>query len=75
MINTSEIESLTSENQKLRNYISLVLAELELTQRVGEIKQNFVNSSDSERIIVPILNKITKIKSEKLTLEQEMHLI
>ena len=75
MINTSEIESLKSENQKLRNYISLVLAELELTQRVGEIKQNFVNSSDSERIIVPILNKISKIKSEKLTLEQEMHLI
>ncbi len=75
MINTSEIESLKSENQKLRNYISLVFAELELTQRVGEIKQNFVNSSDSERIIVPILNKISKIKSEKLTLEQEMHLI
>ena len=73
--NMSEIESLKSENQKLRNYISLVLAELELTQRVGEIKQNFVNSSDSERIISPILNKISKIKSEKLTLEQEMHLI
>jgi hypothetical protein len=75
MINTSEIESLKSENQKLRNYISLVFAQLELTQRIGEIKQNFVNSSDSERIIVPILNKISKIKSEKLTLEQEMHLI
>ncbi|KAF6250129.1 MAG: hypothetical protein EX284_00505 [Candidatus Nitrosopumilus sp. MTA1] len=74
-MNTSEIESLKSENQKLRNYISLVFAELELTQRIGEIKQNFVNSSDSERIIVPILNKISKIKSEKLTLEQEMHLI
>ena len=73
MINTSEIKSLKSENQKLRNYISLVFAELELTQRIGEIKQNFVNSSDSERIIVPILNKISKIKSEKLTLEQEMH--
>jgi hypothetical protein len=73
MINTSEIESLKSENQKLRNYISLVFAELELKQRIGEIKQNFVNSSDSERIIVPILNKISKIKSEKLTLEQEMH--
>ena len=75
MINTSEIESLKSENQKLRNYISLVFAQLELTQRIGEIKQNFVNSSDSERIISPILNKISKIKSEKLTLEQEMHLI
>ena len=75
MINTSEIESLKSENQKLRNYILLVLAELELTQRVGEIKQNFVNSSDSERIIVPILNKISKLNSEKLTLQHKMHLI
>ena len=70
----SEIESLKSENQKLRNYISLVFAELELTQRVGDIKQNFVNSSDSERIIVPIIDKISKIKSEKLYFEKELHL-
>jgi len=65
----SEIESLKSENQKLRNYISLVLAEIELTQRVSEIKQNFVNSSDSGRIIMPIIDKISKIKSEKLYFE------
>jgi len=32
MIHMSEIESLKSENQKLRNYISLVLSEIELTQ-------------------------------------------
>jgi len=32
MINMSEIESLKSENQKLWNYISLVLAEIELTK-------------------------------------------
>jgi len=36
MTNRSEIESLKSENQKLQNYISLVLAEIELTQRVSE---------------------------------------
>lgn len=70
----SEIESLKSENQKLRNYISLVLSEIELTQRVSEIKQNFVNSSDSKRIITPILDRISKIKSEKLLLEHELHL-
>jgi len=74
MTNISEIESLKSENQKLRNYISLVLAEIELIQRVSEIKQNFVNSSDSERIITPILKRISKIKSEKLPLEEKMHL-
>jgi len=72
--NMSEIESLKSENQKLRNYISLVLAEIELTHRVSEIKQNFVNSSDSERIITPIIDKISKIKSEKLYFEKELHL-
>ncbi len=70
----SEIESLKSENQKLRNYISLVLSEIELTQRVSEIKQNFVNSPDSKRIITPILDRISKIKSEKLLLEHELHL-
>ncbi len=69
----SEIESLKSENQKLRNYISLVLSEIELTQRVSEIKQNFVNSPDSKRIITPILDKISKIKSEKLLLGQELN--
>ena len=74
MTNISEIESLKSENQKLRNYISLVLAEIELIQRVSEIKQNFVNSSDSERIITPILKRISKIKSEKLSLEEKIHL-
>ncbi len=70
----SEIESLKSENQKLSNYISLVFAEIELTQRVDEIKENFENSPDSERIILPILDRISKIKSEKLLLEQELYL-
>ncbi len=70
----SEIESMKSENQKLRNYISLILSEIELLQRVGEIKQNFKSSSDSERIITPILDRISKIKSERFTLEQELHL-
>jgi len=32
MIHMYEIKSLKSENQKLRNYISLVLSEIELNQ-------------------------------------------
>lgn len=44
----SEIEYVKSENQKLRNYISLVISEIELKERVNEIKQNFESSSDSE---------------------------
>lgn len=74
MITMSEIDSLKSENQKLRNYISLISAELELTQRIFEIKQNFSNSADSERIIMPILNRIEKIQSEKHSLSQELDL-
>jgi len=74
MTNISEIEDIKSENQKLRNYISLVYAEIELTQRVAEIKQNFVNSDDSKHLITPILDRIFKIKSEKLNLEEELHL-
>jgi len=74
MTNMSEIELLTSENQKLRNYISLVFAEIELIQRVSEIKENFTNSSESEPITAPILNRITKIKSEKLLLEEKLNL-
>ena len=74
MINTLKLDLLQSENQKLRSYVSLVLAELELTQRVSEIKENFTNSADSERIIVPILDRITRIQSEKLSLEKELNL-
>jgi len=74
MIHISEIESIKSENQKLRNYISLVLSEIELTQRVSEIKQNFANSPESERIITHILDRISKITFEKLTLERELHM-
>lgn len=74
MTNTSEIDSLQSENQKLRNYVSLVLAELELVQRVSEIKENFANSTDSERLITPIMDRISLIQSEKLPLEQELNL-
>ncbi|AFS82357.1 hypothetical protein [Candidatus Nitrosopumilus sediminis] len=70
----SEIDSVKSENLKLRNYISLVSAEIELSQRLFEIKQNFANSADSQRLIVPILDRISKIKSEKAILEIELKL-
>jgi len=73
-MNMSEIDSLKSENLKLRNYISLVSAEIELSQRLFEIKQNFAGSSDSQRLTVPILDRISKIKSEKETLAIELKL-
>ncbi|MBI1662557.1 MAG: hypothetical protein IS860_03495 [Nitrosopumilus sp.] len=70
----SKIDSIKSENQKLREYISLINVELELSQRVTEIKQNYTNSPSSKRIIPPILNRISKIKSEKLSLAKELNL-
>ncbi len=70
----SEIESLKLENQKLRNYILLEVTEIEFKNRVDEIKQNFQNSADLERLIVPILDRIEKIKSEKLSIASELNL-
>ena len=70
----SELDSLKSENKKLRNYISLVSAEIELSQRIFEIQENFANSSDSKRLTVPILDRISRIKSEKAILENELKL-
>ncbi len=70
----SEIDLLKSENQKLRSYISLVLAEMELKQRSYEIKQNFGDSPDSKRIIVPILDRISGINPERDSLEKDLDL-
>ena len=64
-----------SENFEFIDYQSLVAAEIELIQRVFEIRQNFTNSSDSERLVEPILQRISKIKSEKLIFEQKFNLI
>ena len=71
----SEIDSLKSENLKLRNYISLVLVEIQLVQRASEIKQNFTNPNESDRLVLPILDRISKIKLEKQVLESNLNLI
>jgi len=70
----SEIESLKLEIQKLRNYILLEESEIEFKNRVDEIKQNFQNSPDLERLIVPILNRIKKIQSEKSSIASKLKL-
>jgi hypothetical protein len=71
----SEMDLLKSENLKLRNYISLISAEIQLMQRIFEIKQNFTNPVESERITVPILDRLSKMKSEKQVLKNELNLI
>lgn len=50
----------------------IVYAKIELSRRLYEIQQNFANSLDSESIIMPILDRISKIKSEKTILENEL---
>ena len=72
---SSEDSSSQSENFEFNNYKSLVSAEIELIQRVFEIRQNFSNSPDSERIVEPILQRISKIRSEKLILEKKFNLL
>ena len=61
-----------SKNLQFDNYRSLISAEIELIQRVFEIRQNFY---DSERLVEPILQRIRKIRSEKSLLEKNLNLI
>ena len=72
-MNSSEDNYSQSKNLDFTNYKSLIAAEIELIQRVFEIRQNFSNSSDSERLVEPILQRISKIKSEKLILEKKFN--
>ena len=74
-MSSSKDSSSESENFEFNNYKSLVSAEIELIQRVFEIRQNFLNSPDSERIVEPILQRISSIRSEKLILETKFNLI
>ena len=61
------------ENLKLRHYISLILQNWNF-QRVSEINENFKNSTELNRIIEPILDRISKIQAEKVPLSQELEL-
>jgi hypothetical protein len=74
-VGSSEVDLVKSENLKLRNYISLVYAEIELSQRLNEIRENFASLLDSERITKPILDRISQIMREKSALENELKLI
>jgi len=75
MMDSSEDNNSTYEKFQFNNYKSLVSAEIELIQRVFEIRQNFLNSTNSECIVKPILERISKIRSEKLILEKKFNLI
>ena len=56
------------------NYKHLINAELELIQRILEIRQNFSGSDDLERLVEPIIRRITQIRSEKRLIEKNLFL-
>ena len=64
-----------STPQQFDNYKSLISAEIELIQRILEIRQNFSNSGDLERIIEPIAQRIHQIRDEKLVIEKNLNLL
>ena len=69
-----EINFVKLENEKLRQYIHLFELEVEFRQRIFEIKENYSNPDDANRIVNPIINRLEKIASEKTILKKELRL-
>ena len=61
--------------EQFDNYKSLISAEIELIQRILELRQNFSNSDDIQRIIEPIMQRIRQIRKEKLVIENNLNLL
>ena len=61
--------------EQFDNYKSLISAEIELIQRILELRQNFSNSDDIQRIIEPIMQRIYQIRREKLVIENNLNLL
>jgi hypothetical protein len=60
--------------EQFDNYKHLINAEIELIQRILEIRQNFSGSDDLERLVEPIIRRITQIRSEKRLIEKNLFL-
>ena len=61
--------------EQFENYKTLISAEIELIQRILEIRQNFSESYDLDRLVEPIMRRVIQIRSEKLVFEQKFNLI
>ena len=64
-----------SDLEQFDNYKTLISAEIELIQRILEIRQNFSESYDLDRLVEPIMRRVIQIRSEKLVFEQNFNLI
>ena len=60
--------------EQFDNYKHLISAEIELIQRILEIRQNFSDSDDLDRLVEPIMRRITQIRSEKREVEKNLFL-
>ena len=58
--------------EQFDNYTHLISAEIELIQRILEIRQNFSGSDDLDRLVEPIVRRIIQIRSEKTVLEKNL---
>jgi len=58
--------------EQFDNYKNLISAEIELIQRILEIRQNFSGSDDLDRLVEPIMRRIIQIRSEKRVLEKNL---
>jgi len=58
--------------EQFENYKTLISAEIELIQRILEIRQNFSGSDDLDRLVEPIMRRIIQIRSEKRVLEKNL---
>ena len=61
-----------SDLEQFDKYKTLISAEIELIQRILEIRQNFSGSDDVDRLIEPIMRRIIQIRSEKSVIEKTL---
>lgn len=72
MDSKTDLQKFTLE--QFDNYKHLISAEIELIQRILEIRQNFSGSDDLDRLVEPIMRRITQIRSEKREVEKNLFL-
>jgi len=58
--------------EQFNNYKILISAEIELIQRILEIRQNFSGSDNVDRLVEPIMRRIVQIRSEKSVIEKSL---
>ena len=61
-----------SDLEQFDNYKTLISAEIELIQRILEIRQNFSESDDVDRLVEPIMRRIVQVRSEKSIIEKSL---